>query len=177
MKEIPLTQGRVALVDDEDYERVSQLKWHVSARPAGRWYAVRNIRLPNGKRRIQYLARFVMGLEYGDEHQVDHRDRENTLDNRRENLRVTLTQNAQNIGIPKHNTSGFKGVTWDSGKWTAQISVNNKRKYLGRFLSRELAAVAYDSAAIELHGGFAVTNASLGMLKKPVQSVAFTTAA
>jgi hypothetical protein len=164
MKEIPLTKGKVALVDDEDYEQVNAFKWHAKlAQNNGRWYAERGIYLPNGKQSRQSMHRFIMGLDYGDPREVDHKDRINTLDNRRSNLRVTLNQNPQNRGIPKTNTSGFKGVSWSqqAQKWRAQIEAGGKSTHLGYFSTPELAAAAYDAAAIEYHKEFAVTNASL----------------
>ena len=164
MKEIPLTQGKVALVDDEDFEKVSQFQWYANRIGKGdHWYATRNVRR-NGKRRPELMHRVIMGLEYGDPRQVDHRDRVNTLDNRKCNLRVaTRPQNSRNIGVPKHNTSGFKGVSWrkQDDKWGANIKVNGVQRYLGSFPTKELAAVAYDAAAIELHGEFACTNEML----------------
>jgi hypothetical protein len=111
MKEIQLTQGKVAFVDDSDFELVNQFKWHAYRELGRRWYAQRNVRLSDG-RTTQSMHRFIMGLEHGDPRQVDHRDRFHTLDNRRSNLRVTVTQNQQNVGKRKDNTSGFKGVYW-----------------------------------------------------------------
>jgi hypothetical protein len=173
VKTIPLTQGKVAFVDDEDFERVNQFKWSARWSQNGRWYALRNVHPSKDRRAIQSMHRFIMGLEYGDPREVDHKDRINTLDNRKSNLRVTLDQNSQNRGIPITNKSGVKGVHWDEQreKWVAYIGSNGKRFNLGRFPTSELAAQAYDAAAKEIHGEFACTNEMLGLLKKPVQSV------
>lgn len=162
MKEIQLSQNRVALVDDEDYEKANAFKWHAYFRH-GHWYAQRHVRLGVGKETTQSMARFIMGLEYGDSQQVDHKDRVSTLDNRRENLRVTLNQNQQNQGLRKDSTSKFKGVHWNkaSGKWHAQIRVGGKKLYLGLFPTRDLAAQVYDDACAKYHGEFAVTNKML----------------
>jgi hypothetical protein len=168
MKTIPLTQGKVAIVDDADYEKVNQYQWNAYL-DRGKFYAKRNITLPDGAQRSQRMHSFIMGLEYGDPRQVDHKDRVNTLDNRRSNLRVTLDQNQRNVGLTKRNTSKFKGVHLASyqkkGKtyayWRASIRVNYKLIDLGLFPTPELAAQAYDAAAKELHGEFACTNEML----------------
>ena len=172
MKEIPLTQGKIAIVDDQDYLKVLAAgSWHATLRNE-RWYAERKTRLSNGSK-TQGLHRFIMGLDFGDPRQVDHKDRVNTLDNRRSNLRMTFSQNQQNVGKRSHNTSGFKGVSWwgRTQKCRVSISVHGKTHHLGLFPTPELSAKAYDEAAVKLHGEFAVTNAMLGLLKKPVQSV------
>jgi hypothetical protein len=119
------------------------------------------------------MHREVMGLMHGDPLQVDHRDRVNTLDNRRKNLRVTHKRNQQNQGKSVANTSGFKGVSLRrattknrerSDTWQAQIGVEGKVIHLGYFQTRELAASTYDAAALKYHGEFAVTNRMLGLL-------------
>jgi hypothetical protein len=165
MKEIPLTQGKVALVDDEDFDKLSAFKWSATySASGGRWYALRTLRLTNGKKISQMMHRFIMGLDFGDPRQVDHKDRINTLDNRRSNLRIaTRAQNHRNVGKRKDNTSGFKGVFWHKAtqKWQANIRVDYRTLHLGLFPTPELAAQAYDAAVIEHHKEFAVTNASL----------------
>ena len=166
MKSIPLTQGKHATVDDEDFKNVNQHKWFANIRH-GHWYAQRNVRLPNGKRVTEPMHRFILGLGFGNPHQVDHKDRTLTLDNRRENLRIaTGSQNSCNRGIQKNNKSGFLGVSWSTqvGKWKSQITVNRKNKLLGYFATPELAAIARDEAALKYDGSFACTNASLGLL-------------
>lgn len=175
MKEIQLTRGEVALVSDEDYEKVIA---------AGKWfcwlshgykYAMRHVTLPSGKRTLVQMHRFVMGLEHGDPQMVDHHNR-NTLDNQRDNLRVTLDQNQQNVARRKDNGSGYKGVSFHerSAKWQARIRVKGKSICLGFFSTPQAAAEARDEAALLHHGPFACTNKSLGLLpaaKKPAASV------
>ncbi len=160
MRTILLTQGQVALVDDEDFEIVHQFKWYANLDKHGRWYAYRNFTLPNGNKSLQGMHRFVTGLEYGDPHQVDHLNREQTLNNTRDNLRVTLCQNQQNVGLRKDNTSGFKGVYRDkrSGKWQAQIQRFGKRISGGYFDTAIAAAAVYNYLAKNMHGEFAVLN-------------------
>lgn len=147
---VPLTQGFFAVVDEEDFERVSKFCWLWSG-----GYAKRTVRMPDGKRKTQYLARFIMGEP--PEMEVDHRSM-NTLDNRKENLRIcTKAQNHRNRRVQKNSRSGIKGVHFHkvSGKWNASIRHNRKRKFLGAFTTPEEAAQAYSKAAAKLHGEFA----------------------
>jgi hypothetical protein len=169
---IPLTKGYTALVSNRDYARVSQFKWHVVL-SKGHPYATRKLSRIDGKQPVQSMHRFILGLVQGDPREGDHKNRVR-LDNRRSNLRITLNQNAQNQGKQKLNTSGFKGVSLHKATaknrrltdtWQAQISNKGKVIYLGYFPTRELAAQAYDAAALEKHGKFAVTNLILGLLK------------
>lgn len=160
MREIELTQGKIALVDDEDFERVNQFKWRAHFN-GYHWYARRDIRLENGKRTVQHMHRFVRGIEHGDPRQVDHINRSETLDNRRSNLRIaTRSQNLQNRDKQKNNTSGWKGVCWHkaSKKWVAKINHQGKRFDLGLFDTTTAAAAAYNDAALMFHGKFAVLN-------------------
>lgn len=154
-KELPLTQGKVALVDDEDYERLKHFKWSVLRKP-DRYYARRNIKRP--QRGGIYLHREIMNAPPG--MQVDHINGDG-LDCRRANMRLaTNAENGQNRIKRVHNTSGFKGVRLDKRrkKWSARIWVNNKEIHLGMFEIIEEAARAYDEAARKYHGEFARTN-------------------
>lgn len=106
------------------------------------------------------LGRYLLGLPTGDRRLVDHKNG-NALDNRKENLRVaTKQQNNANRGLLINNKSGYKGVSWRqlSKRWCAFISVNNKSKFLGSFKIKEEAARAYDKAAKEHYGEFAILN-------------------
>lgn len=152
MREIELSQGLVALVDDEDYLWLSQWKWTAS-RSTNTWYVLR--KTPRPERKVIYIHRQIM--EAPDGLEVDHRN-ENGLDNQRSNLRLaTHSQNKQNRGPQKNNTSGHKGVTWDkqNQRWRAQIKIGSKVRYLGLFDSPEDAGEAYRSAALENQGDFA----------------------
>lgn len=152
MKEIPLSRGLVTIVDDDDYEWLTQWEWHATV--AG--YAARN--KPRPDRGIILMHRAIMTPP--DDMVVDHINR-NPLDNRRENLRVvTHRQNIINMGARKHNTSGFRGVGWDKEKrkWRVQIRNGTTNKFIGRFDTPEEAARAYDEAAKQLHGEVAVLN-------------------
>lgn len=152
MKEIPLTQGCVALVDDEDYEALMQFEWVWS-----NGYAVRAGQLADGTRTTVRMHRQLLGCVPGDGVLVDHRD-ENKLNNRRENLRqCTSAQNLRNRGLTRASTTGLKGVTWDKRKrrWKGTITVNYKTKNLGLFATPEAAHAAYCAAADALHEEFA----------------------
>lgn len=153
MKGINLAGGKITLVDDEDFEKLSRYSWHLG----GRGYACRSIR--KNKKTVQVLMhREVLNVPAGME--TDHVNR-NKLDNRKSNLRIcTSTQNKQNQPAKPYNTSGFKGVCWHKGfdKWTARIRVDRKQINLGCFSTAEEAAKVYDVAARKYHGEFAVTN-------------------
>jgi len=157
MSEIPLTQGKVALVDEQDYERVVAMKWH-AALGRGGWYAVHGIR-HQGRTALLRMHRFVLNCQSGQE--VDHINHDG-LDNRRCNLRLcTRSQNVANSRKTKNNTSSrFKGVYWDTyyKRWRAQIGHNGQKHYLGSFDSEENAARTYNTKALELFGEFALLN-------------------
>jgi hypothetical protein len=154
MKEISLTRGLFALVDDIDYEWLSRHKWCIA--PGG--YAVRGVPRAEHKEKgtLIYMHREILGLGYGDKRKADHRD-VNRLNNKRENLRVcTQAQNTRNRPIGRDNTSGFKGVSFqaETRKWRASISVNNKGRHLGLFDTPEAAHAAYCEASKKYHGDF-----------------------
>lgn len=152
-KEIQLSRGKVALVSDHQYERVSQFKWWAHLDNSGNWYARGRV---NGADIL--LHRFLTNAPTG--MQVDHIDRY-TLNCTDDNLRIcTRTQNAQNRKKHVTNTSGFTGVHFDNNhkRWTAQICINGKGTHIGNFGNKLDAALAYDAAARKLRGEFAVTN-------------------
>lgn len=157
MKEIPLTQGLVALVDDEDMEYLSQFTWCVGEVSPGRRYAMTRVRKPDGKQATVYMHRII--LDAPPKKKVDHINGDG-LDNRRENIR--LCSHSQNLanrkGPASHNTSGYVGVILYRGKWRAAVVKDNKRHYVGQFDTPEQAARARDKKARALHGPFAYVN-------------------
>jgi hypothetical protein len=163
MKTIPLTRGKVALVDDRDFARVSKLKWY--AKPSRQtWYAVRNVRV-NGKRMTVGMHRFILESRLAASKMPDHRDG-NGLNNQRYNLRiVTRRRNARNQRkqTGRATSSKYKGVHWHraSGAWTASICVQGNSIHLGTFHGangEQAAALAYNDAAAYHFGKHACLN-------------------
>jgi hypothetical protein len=156
MKEIPLTQGKFALVDDADYDWLNQWKWCAWTPDGKTFYAKRAT-----KTKTFFMHIVVFGVKG-----VDHRD-SNGLNNQRENLRAAnKSQNGCNRGANQGNKSGLKGVSWAKRDklFRARITLNGKSTQVGTFKNSIDAAKAYDAAAIKLHGEFAKTNQSLGLL-------------
>lgn len=158
MRRIELTQGQVALVDDEDFDYLNQWKWTAIFDSNKKWYALR-ADYSTGKRKTVKMHRLIMKAP--DNMQVDHVDLYNTLDNRKHNLRLaTKSQNMRNRGKQSNNRSGYKGVSWSrqNKKWYAWIGINGKTHSIGHFDDIEEAAYIYDQFALQLHGEFARTN-------------------
>ena len=164
---IPLTRGKVAIVDKADYDWLIQYKWYANKKAAG-FYAATHI----GPKLI-YMHRLIMQsptknstlrtqhypCRLGDGFVVDHIDR-NSLNNRRSNLRrCTQGQNLFNQR-PRNGSSKYKGVSWNKKQkqWSAAIEKNNKQFHLGYFNNEKDAAMAYDAKAKELFGQFAYLN-------------------
>ncbi len=154
--EIELTQGKVAIVDDEDFKLVSDYKWHVFQSKHD-WYAKAHIK-KNNKRTSLQMHRLIMDVPQ--DIQIDHIDH-NGLNNRRSNLRfATNQQNNFNRNTHIGSSSKYKGVSWDKSaeKWRAQIAINGKNNWLGCFSKEKDAAQAYNKAALKLFGEFAYLN-------------------
>lgn len=143
MKDIKLTKGFVAWVDDADSSLVNGFSWFV------------------------FMHRLILGLT-DSRLEVDHIDR-NTLNNQRANLRTAIrSQNRANSRNAPRVMRGvrFKGVVWHPIRdtWVAQLTNKGKTYYLGSFVDPTEAAKAYDSAALKHFGEFARTNLMLGLL-------------
>lgn len=149
MKKIPLTQGKFALVDDEDFDRVSKLKWHTKPVYGG-WYAATWV----GRGERLLMHRFIVPGVF----RLDHKNKDG-LDNQKENLRpATRSQYQANRRKLTLAESDFKGVSRNRSKWRAMIGVEGKRFHLGNFDDEISAAHAYDEAAIKSFGEFARLN-------------------
>ncbi len=159
MNQIPLTQGKVAVVSRPEYKFLRSFKWRAHRdSKTGKYYAARTVREPNGKQRVVMMHRVIMGVSAGME--VDHRDGDG-LNNRRSNLRVCSHQ--QNMAGQRRKgsakSSRYKGVCWVSaGRKHWQVRCKNK--FVGVFADEEEAAHAYDKAARQSFGRFAVLNFS-----------------
>lgn len=158
MRTIPLTQGFVALVDDEDYEALVAYRWcaqfshdrlrvvAVRGRPGGGLLLMHRVILdPPAGMDVDHIRHLPLDLLQ--------------IDNQRVNLRaVSRRLNNANRRKGAGTSSRFKGVTWHAGKWMAQIKRPNGGPYLGRYIDEVEAALAYDRAAVESFGPHALTN-------------------
>jgi hypothetical protein len=152
MKKVSLTKNRYALVDDEDYEKVSRLSWKYTGGYAAHNYTVK------GKQGCIYMHRLIMNAHRG--RFVDHINHD-PLDNRRTNLRIcTHSQNHMNRMKLPGKSSRYKGVTWNKqvGKWKASIQAEGKYRFIGYFQNELQAAIAYDMWAKATYGAFANLN-------------------
>jgi hypothetical protein len=150
MKSIPLTQGKFALVDDEDYDRLIKLgKWCFNGQ-----YATRK----GSGSSLMRMHRVIVNAPAG--YEVDHINMDK-LDNRKCNLRIcTRAENQRHKGKPKRNTTGYIGIHPDKrdGCYYPRIMVNWESVSLGCYKTPEEAARAYDEAAKKYHGEFASLN-------------------
>ena len=151
MKQIPLTNGLAALVDDADFEMLSAYTWtHFKSRAV--FYAAAWV---NHRPLLMHVK--LLGKQAGK--MIDHRNR-NTLDNQRHNLRFsTQRQNSFNTPPRVTNKTGFKGVQIGRhGGFIASIKDGHRCVYLGRFDDPIEAAKAYNAAALKLEPDFAYLN-------------------
>lgn len=159
MKEIPLSKGYVALVDDEDYDRLTAMgRWYFG----GDGYAIRsvNYKKPNGRWSSKTIRMHRIIMNTPDGMDTDHKDTDR-LNNQKSNLRIcTRSQNKMNTNLRAGSTSGYKGVTWSKSrrKWGSVINLKGKTVWVGFFSDKLEAAKAYNAAALEHYGEFARLN-------------------
>jgi len=157
-EQIDFTDGYSATVDSCDLAILIGHNWYLatSRLRSGKVRIVGARSTING--RLVLMHRFIMGVT-DPRILVDHQDH-NTLNNRRLNLRICgHSQNQANRLIPVTNTSGYKGVRLtDEGRWMAFIKTKGKQRSLGTFLNKHTAALAYNDAAREIFGEFALLN-------------------
>lgn len=159
MRYISLTQGKQAIVDDEDFERINKFNWHVHKHKNG-WYAVRRGKRPNGSKNQPaiYMHREILGIIFSGG-LIDHKDGDG-LNNQKNNLRnADYAQNRANSQPTYNKSSRYKGLSKDkrNGTWMVKIQ-KGKPTYLGIFKDEKEAAIAYNKKAIELFGEFAKLN-------------------
>lgn len=150
-KLIPLTQGKFAKVDNEDFDKLKDINWSFN-----NGYAYHS--------RRGMMHRLILGCNR--DMLVDHINPEATLDNRKYNLRIVdKSKNAMNSRPRKGYSSKFKGVCWcnRSCKWRSYIVIHGKQTHIGYFSEEEDAVKAYDAKAKELFGEFARLNFPLLM--------------
>ena len=147
--QIPLTKGKVALVDEEDYERLTKYSWRLKQSAGGNLYAQRDAH--DGS--LIVMHREV--LKPPPDKQVDHINGDG-LDNRRSNLRVCSPGQNQANAEGWSGTSEYRGVRWreSKGKWVAEIKIDGKSHHIGYFDDEVEAARAYDRRAMEEWGEF-----------------------
>lgn len=152
MREILLTQGRVALVDDEDYAMLSHWSWGVSQGYAAAYNG-------GGRLRCRFISMHRLLMLPAPDLEVDHINGDR-LDNRKRNLRVCDGYGNQRNRYSTRGSSRFQGVCWSvaARKWQAGIWLNGCQKYLGIFDCEHEAAAAYDVAASLHFGEFARLN-------------------
>lgn len=158
MKEIQLTKGKVALVDDEDFEYLNQWKWQACQKRNNKYYVGRTDYKVKGKKNRIWMHRLIM--KPFENFIIDHIDG-NGLNNQKNNLRIcTHSQNLMNRCKNINNTSGYKGVVYNKldKKYRAKIYFNSKCISLGRYINPIDAARAYNQAAQKYHGEYAQLN-------------------
>jgi hypothetical protein len=158
-RRIPLSQGKYAIVDPDDYERIYKHKWYISKR-GNTYYAVRGQWSPLLRKRLT-ISMHREVIDVPDDLYIDHINHHG-WDNRKANIRpATAAGNARNARYPKINTSSkYRGVWYNrqTKKWRATIVVNRKRKQIGYFRDEIDAAKAYDNAAKRYYSDFAILN-------------------
>ncbi len=156
MKSMTIADGLSVRVDDEDFSRLRHRTWRlVRSKKGGSYVAAKTTE--RGRFRLLYLHREVLDAPAGVP--VDHINGD-TLDNRKENLRLCSASTNQQNRHAVFGASRYKGVCWHKScrKWQAAIKVEGRSIHLGLFADERDAALAYDQAARRDFGDFAHTN-------------------
>jgi len=153
MKEILITQGKVALIDDEDYDRVANIKW-VAVRNRRIWYAYRWSKGGEKNRHKIWMHRLIMNTPKG--MVVDHIDHDG-LNNQKHNLR-NCTQKENKLNSRGSSKTGYLGVYFCRNTIIAQVYINGKNKHIGNFKTVQEAAKSRDKYVSQLRGEFANLN-------------------
>ena len=159
MRKIPLTQGKVALVDDWWFDELNQHKWH-AAKFSGIWYAARNGKKQEGDLWCKKILMHRVVNKTPKDMETDHKDR-NGMNNQEGNLRnATSLQNMRNQKSRLGVSSRYKGVHWckNAKKWLVYSRANGRKYALGGYDCEIEAAKAYNQFAINHHGEFAYLN-------------------
>lgn len=156
MKLLPLSKGKTAIVDDDDYADVAKLKWTALECESGIWYARRSYR-EGGKKIYVPLHRYIM--KPPPDKMVDHRDGDG-LNCQRYNMRICTHQQNMFNRKPTGSSSKYKGVSWDrcAKRWQAKIKIDGVQIKIGYFSDEVEAAIAYDKQALFFFGNFAWLN-------------------
>lgn len=158
MKMIWLTKGQFTLVDDEDFEYLSQWKWKAT-KIKNSYYATRSVHKKEGKFSTMFIHRIVLNVTDRNI-LIDHRDG-NPLNNQKNNLRpANKSENAANQKARSGCTSKYLGVSWHKplNKWKVNLQKDKVNRHIGYFASEQDAALAYNNAAKIFHGEFANLN-------------------
>jgi HNH endonuclease len=156
---IPLTQGKVALIDEADKRLIDSHRWYANKSPSG-YYALCSVYRPDGVQTKLSMHRLIMGIPDG--LRVDHINGD-TLDNRRANLRLaTRGQNRVNGKCPRDSRSQLKGVQArvNAGRlrYRVRLRIDGRLCHIGYFDTPEEAARAWDEMARTVHGPYARCN-------------------
>ena len=163
--EVRLSRGLVALVSNSSKHLVENKRWFALKAKVG-FYAARNIRREDGKWTLELMHRVIAGANSSE--MVDHKNHD-PLDNRLDNLRLcTHSQNMRNLRKQKNRSSKFKGVTAKKTTSHAAIYKDGRTIHLGSYPNEQLAARAYDRAAGELYGEWALTNSDMNLYSEAI---------
>jgi len=153
--------NHIILIDDEDYDKIKNITWHIGyERHSGGYYVLSKIWVKEEKKQYQIaMHRIIMDCPKG--MIVDHINH-NGLDNRKCNLRIcTHSENGRNVKKHRIDTSSrYKGVCKKTKEknYSAQITIDKKRIHIGTFKTEDQAAIAYNIAALKHHGEYASLN-------------------